>query len=94
MKKNNKSRSLGENWKVPLDCKKVKTKDVFEGENLSEAPKDGRLEITPLKEWLALLVEMTKEINLGIPNNPKIIHFVTSLSKEEKDEFVRFFWER
>ena len=39
-------------------------------------------------------MEMTEEINLGTPNNPKIIHFAASLSLEEKDEFSRFFLER
>ena len=78
---------------MPLDYEKVKTKDISKGENLSKAPKDGRLDIPPLREKLALLVEMIEEINLGIPDNPKIIHFAASLSKEEKDEFVRFFLE-
>ena len=57
-------------------------------------PKDGRLDIPPLKERSALLLEMTEEINLGTPNNPKVIHFAASLSPEEKDEFIRFFLER
>ena len=88
------SRSLGENRKAPLDHEKEKIKDISEGENLSEAPKDGRLDTPPFKEISALLIEMTKEINLGTPNNPKVIHFAASLSPEEKDEFVRFFLER
>ena len=37
---------------------------------------------------------MIEEINLGILDNPKIIHFAASLSKEEKYEFVKFFLER
>lgn len=89
--KKDKSRSLGENWKAQLDHEKVNIKDVFEGENLSEALEDRRLDIPPLKERSALLVEMIEEINLGTPNNPKVIHFAVSLSPEEKDEFIRFF---
>ena len=62
-------------------------------ENLFEAP-DGRLDIPSLKEMSALLLEMKEEINMGTPNSSKIIHFSTSLSLEEIDEFVRFFLER
>lgn len=91
--KNQKDRSLGENRKAPLDHEKVKTKGIFEGENLSEAPEDGRLDIPPPKEKSDLLIEMTEEVNLGVPDNPKIIHFAASLSPEEKDEFVIFFLE-
>lgn len=43
---------------------------------------------------MALLVKMIEEINLGTPKNPKIIHFVASLSNVEKDDFFRFFLER
>jgi len=42
---NEKKRSPGENWKAPLDHKKVKIKDVSEGENLFEEPKDGGLDV-------------------------------------------------
>ena len=59
MKKDNKNRSLSENRKAPLDCKKVKIKDVFEGENLFEVPKDGILDTPPLKERSTLPIEMT-----------------------------------
>lgn len=37
---------------------------------------------------------MIEEINMGTPNNPKIIHFVASLSPKEKYEIVKFFLER
>ena len=79
---------------MPLDHEKVKIKDLSEGENLSKTPEDGRLDTPPLKERSTLLIEMTKEINMGTTNNPKVIHFAASLSLEEKDEFVRFFLER
>ena len=69
-------------------------KDVFEGENLFEAPKDGMLDIPSLREKSTFLIEMIEEINLRTPKNPKIIHFATSLSKDKKHEFVRFFLER
>jgi hypothetical protein len=52
------------------------------------------LDIPPLKERSTLLVEMIEEINLGTPNNPKIIHFAASISPQERDEFVKFFLER
>lgn len=92
--KKEKNRPLGENCKVPLNHEKVKIKGISEGENLSKAPKDGRLDIPPPREKSTFLIEMTKEINLGVPNNPKIIHFVASLSQEEKHKFVKFFLEK
>ena len=54
----------------------------------------GILDIPPIREMSTLLVKMIEEINLGIPDNPKIIHFAASLSKEKKDEFVKLFLER
>ena len=77
-----------------IDHEKLKIKNVFEGENISKTPTDGRFDIPPLKERSKLLLEMIEESNLGTPNNPKIIHFAASLRSEENDEFVRFFLER
>lgn len=94
IERNDDIRSLGENRKAPLDHEKVKKKDVSNSENLFEAPEDRRLYVPPLKEISISLVEMIEEINLGTPNNPKIIHFAASLSKYDKDEFVGLFLER
>lgn len=92
---NQKDKSLSENCKALSDHEKVKIKDVPTGENLSKVPKGGRLDI-PLssQDKSTLLVEMTEEINLGTPDNPKVIHFAASLLKQEKIDFVNFFLEK
>ncbi|GLJ30928.1 hypothetical protein SUGI_0616090 [Cryptomeria japonica] len=93
--KNQKNRSLSENRKALSNHTKVKIKDVPTGENLSEAPKGGRVDIPlSIQDKSTLLVEMTKEINLGTPDNPKVIHFAASLSKQEKIDFINFFLEK
>lgn len=93
--KNQKNRSLSENRKALSDHTKVKIKDVPAGENLSEAPKGGRVDIPlSIQDKSTLLVEMTEEINLGTPDNPKVIHFAASLSQQEKIDFVNFFLEK
>ena len=56
---------------MPLAHEKVKIKDVSKGENLSEVPKDGRLDTPLLKERLALVLEMIEEINLGNLTTPR-----------------------
>lgn len=43
---------------------------------------------------MEILIEDTKEVNIAITEDPKIIFFVTSLTKEEKLKFQKFFIER
>lgn len=92
--KNNtrKGTSLGENRKAPSDKTKVKRKDIFEGENLFEVPKDGGLEFFPItQEKSAMLIEDTIEVNTDTPKNTKMILLATSLIEKERPEFQDFF---
>lgn len=58
--KNENNRSSLENWKTPADHEKVKIKDVSEGENLFEVPKDEGLDCIPIdRERLPFLIEET-----------------------------------
>ena len=41
-----------------------------------------------------MLIEPTQEINLGIEENPHMIHLTQSLSPKEKEEFIAFFCEK
>lgn len=80
-----------------LDPKIAKIKDESNGENLSEAPEDGRFGILPFstnQERTSILVEETKEINLGTAKNPHIIHLAASLTPTEDPSFVEFFQQR
>ena len=86
--------SNGENHIVAVsEPKIVKIKDVSEGENLSEAPKDEILDTLPIyfQERSSVLVEPTQPVNLGTEAAPQIIHLAQSLSAEEKEEFTKFF---
>lgn len=77
-----------------LDPKVIKIKDKSNGENLSEAPEDGRFYIIPFntnKERTSILVEETKEINLGTTRTPHMIHLTTPLTLEEGPSFAEFF---
>ena len=92
------NRSSSENHSVALlDSKKVKIKDVSKGENLFEAPEDGRLDTLPLAlyhEKSSMLVEKTIPANLGTEEQPKIIHLAESLTPEERIEHIQFYKER
>lgn len=92
--KNENNKSLGENRKASLDIKKIKINDVSKGENLFEVRENRRI-IKSLvdHEKHPLLVEITQEINLGMLDNPKVIYFATSMSKQEKAKFITFFLE-
>lgn len=88
--------SYGENHTVALsDPKKVKRKDVSEGENLSEAPKDGRLDILPAsyEENSSMLVEETIKTNIGTEEVPHNIFLAQSLTTSERSKFISFFTE-
>jgi len=93
--KNKKNSSLGENRKAPLNHEKLKIKDISKGENLFEVPKDGGLDSLPIdREKSTLLIEGSKEVNLGTKDNPRIIQFAASLTIEEKPKFTTLFSER
>ncbi|GLJ55837.1 hypothetical protein SUGI_1198920 [Cryptomeria japonica] len=89
--------SYDENHTVALsDPKKVKRKDISEGENLSEAPEDGRLNILPTsyEEKSSMLVEETIKTNIGTEEVPHNIFLAQSLTESEKSKFISFFKER
>lgn len=80
-----------------LDPKAVKIKDVSNDENLLEVPKDGKFDILPFntnKKRSSILVEETKEINLGITNNPHMIHLSASLTPKKDPSSAKFFQQR
>ena len=58
------------------EAKIVKIKDVFEGENRSDMPKDGILDTLPshFQELSLVLIELTQPINLGTKVETQIIH--------------------
>ena len=83
-----KNRRSGENHIVAvLKPKKVKTKDVSKGENLSEVPEDEIFDALPshFQERSSVLIEPTQEINLGTKEHPHVIHLAQSLSPTEKE---------
>jgi len=81
---------------VVSEPKKVKTKDAFEGKNLSKAPEDEIFDAlsSHFQEWSSVLIELTQPINLGIEEHPHMIHLAQSLSPKEKEEFIAFFQEK
>lgn len=81
---------------VVLDHKKVKTKDVYDGENLFEAPKDEILDTLPkhYQERSLILIEPTQSINIGTEAIARTIHLVESLIEQERPDFVKFFKEK
>jgi len=76
------------------DRKTIKRKDTSKGENPTLAPNDGRLDTLPddmHREKSHIVVEPTELVNIGIEEQPKIIHFAKSLTPPEKTKFVPFF---
>lgn len=88
----------GENQSVVvLDPKIVKRKDTFDGENLSEAPNDGRIDTLPnylYREQFSILIEPIVPLNIGIEESPHILKVATSLTELEKEAFEKIFKER
>lgn len=75
---------------------KVKREDILEGENLSEVPKDGRLDIllmTYYEDKSSMLVDETFKTNIGIEESPHNISLVQSLIEKERPKFISFFIE-
>lgn len=72
--------SSSENHTMTLvETKRVKTKDVSNGENLSKVLEDGRFDILPFitnHERSSILIEETKEVSLGAPE--KFTHTTSS----------------
>lgn len=86
-KKKKKKSSEGENhFVVVSEPTKVKIKDVSEGENLSEVPKDEIFDVllSHLQDRSLVLIEPTQSINLGTIEEPQLVHVTQSLSEEEK----------
>lgn len=83
----------GENHIVEvLEPKKVKENDISKGENLSEAPEDGILDMIPIhfQECLLVLSEPMQPMNLAIEEKPQIIHLAKTLFDKEKEELINF----
>lgn len=78
---------------VVLDLEKVKIKNMSNGENLSEAPKDGIFEtfLEYYHERSSVLLEPTQFINIGTTKKEKTLHLATSMTEQENSEFVKFF---
>lgn len=93
-----KKRSNAENQLIALtlDQEKVKRKDVSDGENLFDAPEDGRFDtlIGYFQERSSILIEQIEAVNIGTPDHTKILHLATSLSEQEKHNYMAFFNER
>ena len=61
-------------------------KDVSKGENPTEAPIEGSLDVLPdhYEERSPILIDSTEKINIGTETKPKFIHLASSLSSEER----------
>ena len=95
--KKKKRSSDGENHYVAVsEPKKVKSKDVPKGENLSEAPEDELLDSLPsyFQDRSSVLIEPTKAINLGMDEAPQMVHLAQSLSSQEKEAYTKFLQEK
>lgn len=92
------NRSNGENHSVAvLDPKIVKRNDASDGENLSEAPDDGRIDTLPnylYREQSAILIESIVPLNIGTEESPRILKVAASLTEPDKEAFAKFFKER
>lgn len=89
-------RSLSENHTMTLsDPKIVKRKDVSEGENIYQAPKDEGFNI-PLsamhREKSVVLEKKETLVNVGTKEAPKITFYVESLLGEEQKNLDNFAW--
>ena len=56
--------------------KKIKRKDISEGENLFEAPEDEVLDHLPsyFQDRSSVLFELTQAVNLGTNKAPHMVH--------------------
>ena len=72
--------------------KKVKIKDISNGENLSKAPKDEVLDSLPsyFQDRSLVLIEPTQAINLGTDEAPQMLHLAQSLSSQTKEAYTKF----
>lgn len=90
--------SSSENHTVALfDPTKVKIKSVSNGENLSEASEDERFDILPAstqQERSTIIIEETKEYNVGTLETPHHLHLASLLTPEEQPKFIEFFQKR
>jgi len=77
-----------------LDHQNSKNKDISNSENLSEAPKDGRLDPLPNlthQERSSILIEPAEAINVNTGDNPRMVHMAKALTEHEKPAFTNFF---
>ena len=79
-----------------LNQKKVKIKDVFEGENLSKMPEHEVLDHLPsyFQDRSSVLIEPTQAVNLGTDEAPQMVHLAQSLSSQEKEAYTKFLREK
>lgn len=65
---------------------------ISKGENLSMAPKDGRLDPLPTSQEKSPLLDKKSEgVNISKAENLRITHFTTSLLENEKIDIIKFF---
>lgn len=76
-----------------LDQEKVKRKDASNGENILDALEDGRFDSLPeyYQERSSILIEPTEAVNIGTTEQLKILHPSTSLSEEERKQYMELF---
>lgn len=77
----------------PLDHSKneMKIKNVLNGENLSEAPKDGYFILAPKdhrSKILLILIEKTRLVNISLTKTPRITYITTSFLLEQVDLLI------
>ena len=98
--KDKRKTSLGENSSgVPLGDSKNETiiKDVSNGENLSEVPKDGYFILPPQDHQppiSSVLTEETQPVNISLTEIPHITYIVASLPPKQADLSIEFLCEK
>lgn len=93
-RKNKKKRFDSENYTVSVSqLKKVKIKEVSNGENLLKVPKDEKFDILleNFQERSIVLIESTQPINIGTVKAPQMVHIAQYLLEEENQQFIDFF---
>lgn len=75
-----------------LHHEKVKRKGVSNGKNLLEEPKDERHDTLPkhYQERSSIFIEPIEANKIGTKETTKIIHLATSLTEQERLDFIKF----
>lgn len=94
--KQGKRPSAENHFMATLDQSGGKIKGVSDGENLLEAPENGKFDTLPayFLERSTILIEPTKAVNIGTSKDPKVLHPIASLSDEENKDYIEFFKQR